>query len=170
MKVCSISTNSYYLDELYPETELTIITKEQAYFYLQPKEYDLLKIRYEIQKVFEQSYVGVSFHFNEKSNFSIIIQCQNGTNDSSKSQIICNSTTIFLNSTFLLYDKETNNGGALFISIKNIEKRNILMKFMIKELFDLSLLQKNALNFGFITKIQDINFFSHLFPKEKKEN
>jgi len=168
-KVCSITINNYYLND-YPEAELNNVPREETYFYLEPKEYDVLKINYKLASVIEESYLGVSFHFNEKSNFSIYIHYQSGNNSSSKRQIICNSTTIFLNSTFLLYDNKTKNGGSLLVSIDNLEKRNILMKFIIKQRGIISMIEKNALNSGLVTKYgMHLFFFTEVSQGEEGE-
>ena len=109
-KTCPLSINSYVLTNNLSEPELKIENKEKSYFYLDHNKYNLLKLSYKIKEVSKESYVGLFFQFNEKSNFSVDIYFENKNN--SKNENISYSTIIFLNSSFLLYNKNKTDGGS----------------------------------------------------------
>ena len=166
-KTCPISMNSYVLNS---EPEIKIENKEVNYFYLESNEYDLLKISYDIKEVSEESYVGLSFLFNNKCNFLIKIFYINEHSHSSKTKSIYNSSTIFLNSSFLLYDSNSNKGGNLSIHIANLDDKSLLLRFKIIEKDSISLLQKDAMNLGFITsKSTNQYFYTEVFQGEEGE-
>ena len=169
-KTCPLSINSYVLNTDLSETELKIENNEESYFYLVPEKYNLLKLSYEIKEISEESYVGLFFQYNEKSKFEINVIYENNQNSESKK--ISNSTIMYLNSSFLLYDKskEINNGGKLRINIINLDEKEILMKFKIIEKDSISLLQKDALNPGFVTsKTAYQYFYTQVFEGEEGE-
>ena len=169
-KTCPLSINSYVLNTDLSETELKIENNEESYFYLVPEKYNLLKLSYEIKEISEESYVGLFFQYNEKSKFEINYIYENIQNSESKN--ISNSTIMYLNSSFLLYDKskEINNGGKLSINIINLDEKEILMKFKIIEKDSISLLQKDALNPGFVTsKTTYQYFYTQVFEGEEGE-
>ena len=87
------------------------------------------------------------FQYNEKSKFEINYIYENENGQKNEAKNITNSTIIYLDSSFLLYnkDEEINNGGKLSINIRNVYKKEILMKFKIIEKDSISLLQKDAL-------------------------
>ena len=62
------------------------------------------------------------------------------------------------------------NPGSLSISIKNLDEKNLLMRFKIIELDNVSFLNKNALNYGFLTtnKIRQ-HFITQVFQGEEGE-
>lgn len=158
-KTCPLSINSYSISNKSSDPVLKLGNYEENYLYLETHEYNSLKISYDIKEVLENSYAGLLFQLNEKSNFLIDITYKNNKYSSSKSQKIYNSTTIFLNSLFLLYDKETKNGGNLSINVKNLDKKTILMKFKIIEKYCMSILDKDALNFGLLTETAVYQYF-----------
>ena len=167
-KTCPLSINSYVLTNNLSEPELKIENKEKSYFYLDHNKYNLLKLSYKIKEVSKESYVGLFFQFNEKSNFSVDIYFENKNN--SKNENISYSTIIFLNSSFLLYNKNKTDGGDLFINITNLDKKEVLMRFKIIEKDSISLLQKDALNFGFVTsKTTYQYFYTEVFKGEEGE-
>ena len=169
-KTCPLSINSYILKNNTSIPELKIENKETSYFYLKPSDYEILKILYIIKEVTEETYAGLFFQFNEKSNFLINITYKNNKNENTKIEKIYNSTTIFLNSSFLLNDNTTKNGGNLLIYIMNSDKRAILMQFKITEKDTISILQKDALNFGFLTtKTTYQYFYTEVFQGEEGE-
>ena len=167
-KKCPLSINSYVLNTNLSETELKIENNEESYFYLVPEKYNLLKLSYEIKEISEKSYVGLFFQYNEKCKFEINYIYEN----ENKSKNITNSTIIYLDSSFLLYnkDKEINNGGKLSINIRNVYIKEILMKFKIIEKDSISLLQKDALNPGLVTsKTKYQYFYTQVFQGEEGE-
>ena len=169
-KTCPLSMNSYVLNNEQNEPEVKITNQEVSYFYFQPQEYNLLKISYNIKEVTEESYAGLFFQFNEKSNFIINIIYRNEKDKNPRTQEIYNSTTLFLDSTFLLYDPETKIGGYLTINITNLDEKPVLMRFKIIEKDSISLLQKNALNYGFLTsKTSYQYFYTEVFQGEEGE-
>ena len=169
-KTCPLSMNSYVLNNEQNEPEVKITNQEVSYFYFQPQEYNLLKISYNIKEVTEESYAGLFFQFNEKSNFIINIIYRNEKDKNPRTQEIYNSTTLFLDSTFLLYDPETKIGGYLTINITNLDEKPVLMRFKIIEKDSISLLQKNALNYGFLTsKTPYQYFYTEVFQGEEGE-
>ena len=169
-KTCPLSINSYILKNNTSIPELKIENKETSYFYLKPSDYEILKILYIIKEITEETYAGLFFQFNEKSNFLINITYKNNKNENTKIEKIYNSTTIFLNSSFLLNDNTTKNGGNLLIYIMNSDKRAKLMQFKIIEKDTISILQKDALNFGFLTtKTTYQYFYTEVFQGEEGE-
>ena len=166
-KTCPISMNSYFLN---PEPEIKIENKEVNYFYFETEEYDLLKISYDIKEVSEESYAGLSFLFNNKCNFLIKIFYTNEQSQSYKTKTIYNSSTIFLDSSFLLYDPNDQKGGNLSIHIENLDSIPLLLRFKIMEKESVSLLKKDSLNFGFITsKTMYQYFYTEVFKGEEGE-
>ena len=169
-KTCSLSINSYVLNNNSTEAELKIENKEESYLYFAPEEYNLLKISYDIKEVFEDSYAGLFFQFNEKTDFEINITYKSEQTEKFREEKISNSTTILLDSSFLLYDSKTKRGGRISISINNTDRRAVLMRFKIIEKDSISLLQKNALNFGFLTsKTTYQYFYTEVLPGEEGE-
>ena len=166
-KSCPISMNSYILNS---EPEIKIQNKEVNYFYFETDEYDLLKISYDIKEVLKESYAGLSFLFNNKCNFLIKIFYINEKSNSTKIKRIYNSSSIFLDSAFLLYDPYEEKGGNLTIYIENLDKKSLLLRFKIIEKDSISLLQKDALNFGFVTSETVYQYFyTEVFQGEEGE-
>ena len=166
-KSCPISMNSYVLNS---EPEIKIQNKEVNYFYFETDEYDLLKISFDIKEVLKESYAGLSFLFNNKCNFLIKIFYINEKSNSTKIKRIYNSSSIFLDSAFLLYDPYEEKGGNLTIYIENLDKKSLLLRFKIIEKDSISLLQKDALNFGFVTSETVYQYFyTEVFQGEEGE-
>ena len=166
-KSCPISMNSYILNS---EPEIKIQNKEVNYFYFETDEYDLLKISYDIKEVLKESYAGLSFLFNNKCNFLIKIFYINEKSNSTKIKRIYNSSSVFLDSSFLLYDPYEEKGGNLTIYIENLDKKSLLLRFKIIEKDSISLLQKDALNFGFVTSETVYQYFyTEVFQGEEGE-
>ena len=176
-KFCPISINSFLINDQQPK--LKIESKENNIFYFDNSKFDLLNISYKIKEVSIDSFATLSFQFNQKAHFFINITYINDNgkiNDGTKNKTIENSTNIFLNSEFLLFDKESkdNNeiivGGTLNIQIINIDKNNINMHFRIIEKNTISLLEKDALTFGFLTsKTTYQYYYTQIFKGEEGE-
>ena len=165
-KTCPLSINSYVLNS---EPEIKITNKEVNYFYLEPENNNLLNLSYKINEVSEETYVGLSFLLNDKCNLSVELIYLNDRNQSSKIKNIYNTTTIFLNYSVLLYNETSKDGGNLFINIKNFGKA-LLLRFKIIEKDSISLLQKDALNFGFVTSNTTYQYFyTEVFKGEEGE-
>ena len=145
VKECPIAINSYYTEI----QELEIKNKEENVFYLN-EAIDSLNISYESKSISNNSFFALYFKFKE-GNFSIDISYNNSNNQSnSLSKIINESTYIYLNSEFLKYNNSDIN-TSLSISIKYQNDTPIYMYLKIIEEKTVCLLEKNALNFGFIT-------------------
>ena len=164
-KKCHLSINSFYVDQ----TEVKIGNKEDSFFYF--KDYDTLKISYEINKIDNESFAALYFRFNENSNFSVQITYNNEANQKELiSKNIYNSTYIFLN-TDILKNIDTNEQSIkLNIAIKKNDNKEINMFFKIIEKETISMLQKNALNYGFITTQTTYQYFYlEVFKEEEGE-
>ena len=152
-KSCPLSINSYLIN--IEEPKLKIENKEESWLYLNHSNYTLLNILYNIKEVSFDSFAALSFKFNKKSNFLITVNYTNNYKHYSLiSEEINDSRNIFLNSSFLLYDKnieQSNTGGSLSIIIENKADKAINMIFKIIEKDTISFLEKNALNYGFLT-------------------
>ena len=174
-KFCPISINSFLINDKNPQ--IRIENKEDNIFYLDNSKYDLLNISYKIKEVSIDSFATLSFQFNQKSHFFINITYINDKNKiNNKTKNIENSTNIFLNSEFLLYDKDAkdNNGiiegGTVIIEINHLDNKNINMHFRIIEKNTISLLEKDALTFGFLTsKTTYQYYYTQVFKGEEGE-
>ena len=176
-KFCPISINSFLINDQQPK--LKIKNKENNIFYFDNSKFDLLNISYKIKELSIDSFATLSFQFNQKSHFFINITYINDNgkiNNNTKNKTIENSTNIFLNSEFLLFDKESKDndetivGGTLNIQIINIDKNNINMHFRIIEKNTISLLEKDALTFGFLTsKTTYQYYYTQIFKGEEGE-
>ena len=147
-KKCLLYINNINLNE--PKIKLE--NKTDSLFFFQRSNLNLLNISYNIKEVSEKSFIALLFQFNENSNFSIeaFYVCDNGqTNNISKN--IQNSTFLFLNANFLLYNKSNGLGGNLELFIKTIDNKGINIHFKIIEKDIISIIEKNALNYGFLT-------------------
>ena len=142
------------VNELWDET-----TRSMVFTIKKDKEtYELPHILYDINEVSKDSFATLSFRINTKSHFSINVTYQNkNAQKKTLSKEIYQTTNIFLNSEFLLYNEdneqtiEPNTGGNLSIIIENKDNETINMIFKIIEKDTKSIIEKNALNFGFIT-------------------
>ena len=152
-KSCPLSINSYLIN--IEEPKLKIENKEESWLYLNHSNYTLLNILYNIKEVSFDSFAALSFKFNKKSNFLITVNYTNNYKHYSLiSEEINDSRNIFLNSSFLLFDEnieQSNTGGSLSIIIENKASKVINLNFKIIEKDTISFLEKNALNYGFLT-------------------
>ena len=157
-KNCPLSINSYLIKD--NQAKLKIENKEENIFYLLPSEYQSLTISYDINKITSDSFVSLYFQFNEKTNFLLNITYKNVNNEEKKiSKLIDSANNIFLDSEFLWCNGGINEGGNLTIHLLNIDKKSINMYFKIIEKFTISYLEKNALNFGFLTSKTTHQFY-----------
>ena len=164
-KKCHLSINSFYVDQ----TEVKIENKEDSFFYF--KDYDILKISYEINKIDNESFAALYFRFNENSNFSVRVTYNNEAKEKELiSKNIYNSTYIFLNSDILKNANINEQNINLNIVIKKNDNKEINMFFKIIEKETISMLQKNALNYGFITTQTTYQYFYlEVFKEEEGE-
>ena len=164
-KNCPMLINSFLLTN--NQAKIKIENNEENIFYLY---YSFLNISYEIDNIFEDSFVSLYFQFNEKSNFSINVYYQNEDNqNNSLIKYIYNSSYIFLNSEFLKYNYSKTK-GIIFIEMNNLDNKSMLMHFKIIEKETVTLLQKNYLNIGFSTsKTTYQYYFTEVFQGEEGE-
>jgi hypothetical protein len=163
---CHITINS--MNENKPEVKIE--NKEETFFYFESSDSNALNISYEIKEIFSDSFASLSFQFNEKCNFSINIYNNNeGNLINIKSKNIYNSTYIYLKSDIL--KKISNAKVKLNIIIKKMDdNKAINMFFKVVEKESISMLQKGALNYGFITtEINYQYFYFEVYDDEEGE-
>ena len=157
LKKCHLSINSINEEQL----EMKIENKDDTFIFFKSQEFKSLNISYKINEISNTSFAAFFFQFHEKSNFSINII---SVNRNIISRYIYNSTYLFLDSE-ILQKAVINNAPNLNLSII-IEKmdynKNITMRFKIIEKEMISMIKKNALNYGFITT----NTFYHYYYME----
>ena len=120
-------------------------------------------IKYEIENI-EESFLTFSFIFNEKTNFKINIL--NNTILNIEEKIITNSTNIYFDSTQI---KECVSNNVA-ISIEHLNDNPILLTFKAIYNNSISLLQKNYLNYGFITsKTFYQYYYMEIYEREEGE-
>ena len=150
VKECPLIINSYYIER---ETELEMNNKEENFLYLN-NSIHTLNISYHIKDISNNSFVSLYFKLKE-TPFLIDISYINSNNETnSLTKNINESTYIFLNRDFLRCNNDNDNenvNGNLSIIINNLDYSNTYMYLKIIEEETVSLLEKNALNFGFIT-------------------
>ena len=170
-KICPISINSYSIKDKMPK--LRIENKELNTFYLVPSKYESLNLLYEIKEVKDDSFVALSFLFHENSHLLIEINWHNKNNQQNNiTKYIDNSTYIFLNSEFLLFENSEINssGGNLSIRIINKDDKVLNMNFKIIEKDTVSILEKDALNYGFLTSRTTYQYYyTEIFQGEEGE-
>ena len=174
IKFCPLIINSYYIKKN-SEKELNVLNidnNEENIFYLNPSIYnESLNISYFIKNITINSFVSLNFNFKDAPFLINISYINNKKETNLLSRNINNSSYIFLNSDFLLYDINNNNiSGNLFIDIKNINNTEIYMYLKIIEENNVCLLEKNALNFGFITSNSTYQYYyTEIFTGEEGE-
>ena len=148
VKECPIIINSYYKE---PQNSLLLQNKEENVFYFND-DINSLTIYYEIKKKSNNSFASLYFKF-EDAPFFIEVSYKNDKNESNYiSKDIDESSYIYLNSEFLMCDRDNINvNGNLSIIIQKKDNKNNYMYLKIIEEESISLLEENALNFGFIT-------------------
>ena len=157
-KKCYLSINSINTND----PEIKIENKQDFIFFF--KDYNVLNISYEIKNNSTNNFAALLFQFNEKSNFSIDIT-NNNKNLISKN--IYNSTYIYLNSDIL---KNIMNDNINICIKKNDNDKPINIFFKIVENEMISILQKNSLNYGFMSiKTTYQYFYFEVFKGEEGE-
>ena len=147
-KSCPLSVNSYLINNNKPT--LKIENKENNIFHLKPSYYKELSILYNLKEVLKDSFINLVILYNEKANFSIdVTYIKYGAKNNSLSKYIFNSTNIYLNSDFLLYNEANvaDLDGILYITIKNIDEKEINMYFKVIEKDSISILEKKCFKF-----------------------
>ena len=156
-KTCPVSINSYYISDGIPK--LIINNNEESVFYLAASLYkDIFHVSYDIKKKSKNNFVALHFKFEENQYLINIAYSKNPSNPIIKN--ITESTFIYLDSNFLSNESTNNDdNGNLFIDIQNESKKNNLIYLKIIEDDTVSLLEENALNFGFITSYTTYQYF-----------
>ena len=132
------------------QRKVKIDNKEETFFYFESEDSEPLYLSYELKDISNYSFVALSFQLNEKCNFSINITYNNQKDLIYKN--IIDSSFIFLSSDILKNISKDNSNLNITINItKNDNNKAIKMNFKIIEKEIISMLQKNALNYGFIT-------------------
>ena len=154
-KRCHLSINSIKLDK----PEINLETKDDSIFYFDSQDLNTLNISYKLKNFTDDSFASLFFQFNEKSNFSINIINNNESNYPTViSKNIYNSTHIFLNSDNLKTFLPNEDLNLNIIITKNDNKKvNMLFKIIEKEM--ISMLGKDALNYGFMTTRSIYQYF-----------
>ena len=152
-KTCPLSINSININK----PQLKIENKIDSIFFFENSNFDFLNISYEIKEKIEDNFVALHFQYDEKCNFSINVNFNNKENIFSKN--IQNSGYIFLNSKILSNSSNDYLSGNLSINLKNIDNKNISLHFRIIEKEMVSILQKNALNYGFMTSKTNYQYY-----------
>ena len=172
-KNCYLSINSYYIKD--SQTELEIDNKEENIINLNNSIYHSFKISYEIKNISDDSLLSLNFRFEENSfkyNISYLIDNEQVY---SKIKPIDNSTNIYLNSEFLLKNDKSveaiGQNGSIYINVSNqIENKSSIIHFKIIEKNTVCLLEKNALNFGFLTTNTTYQYYyTEVFNGEEGE-
>ena len=163
-KRCHLSMNSIKLDK----PEIKIETKEDSIFYFDSQDLHSLNVSYKLNNISNDSFAALFFQFNEKSNFSINVINNNELNSSHViSKNIYNSTYIFINSDNLqtVIPKETIN---LNIIIEKNGNKPVNLRFKIIENEMISILQKDTLNYGFMTTQSNHQYYyMEVFKREE---
>ena len=170
-KNCYLSINSYFLNN--SEIKLQIENKEDNIIYYNHSKYNLFQISYEIKDIKNDSFILLNLRF-EDNPFSINISYfLHNTFIKTISNI--NSTNIYLNSDFLLKNDKSveaiGQNGSIYINISNqIENKSSIIHFKIIEKNTVCLLEKNALNFGFLTTNTTYQYYyTEVFNGEEGE-
>ena len=157
-KECPVIINSYYVSNN-TKQNLQIDNKEENFIFFDASIYDnTFHISYDVNKVSKNSFISLFFRYESEASFDIDITYTNRNNSNSTSKIIEKTSFIYLNSEFLLYDNDDK--GTLSINIKNIKfLKNLNLFFKIIEENNICLLEKDKLNFGFITSNSKCQYY-----------
>ncbi len=157
---CRIIINSIFSNSM----ELNVSKSEPTILFFNESLKKFI-IKYEIKNTEEDSFLTFSFIFNEKTNFTINILNNNNTLYVEK-KTITNSTNIYFDSTQIKEFERKN----LAISIEYLDVNPILLTFKVIDNNSISLLQKNYLNYGFITsKYLYQYYYMEIYEKEEGE-
>ena len=166
-KKCPLSINSINL----AQRQIKYKNQTDSIFFFQPSNLNSLNISYDIDEVSEESFIALLFQFNENSNF-LIEASYKRDNDKINiiSKNISNSTFLFLNSSFLFANNTDNLGGDLSVYIQSLDNKETNMRFKIIEKNMISVIEKNALNYGFLTsKTKNQYYYIEVFRGEEGE-
>ena len=166
-KRCHLSINSINKNQ----PEVKIENGQDSIFYFESEDSNSLNILYEIKEITMDSFAALFFQFNEKSDFSINVTTNNDTDKINLlHKNIYNSTYIYLNSDILEKALTNNSNISLNIIINKNDNKNISIYFKIVEKEMISMLQKDALNYGFITTETTYQYFYlEVFKEEEGE-
>ena len=166
-KSCPLSISSINENK----SELKIENKTDTFFFFGNSSINFLNISYEIKEISNDNFAALFFQFNEKSHFLINVFYKNETNQVNIiSKNIYESTYIFLNSETLNTASNSCLQCNLNININKLDYKDIKMNFKIIEKDMVSMIEKNALNYGFITsKNQHQYFYMEVFEEEEGE-
>ena len=154
-KTCPLTINSYYTNI---KQNLTIKNYEENVLLFDSSIYNssILHIYYNKINISTYSFVALNFRF-EKASFKINIS-NIKKNSTPIIKYINSSTFIYLNNDFLLNGTNDTN-RALSIDITNNNNESIYIYFKIVEDENLCLLDRNDLNFGFITSNSTYQYY-----------
>ena len=169
-KNCYLSINSYFLND--SQSELEIDNKEENAIYLKNSDCNIFQISYEIKEKSDDNFLYLNFKFEDNS-FNINISYFIGEiikNSTQKN--IDNSTSIYLSSDFLVDNDQSIEVIAekrkININISNYKTG--IIHFKIIEKNSICLLERNALNFGFLTtKTKNQYYYTEIFNEEEGE-
>ena len=169
MKSCPLSINSFLVNN--KNSKLELKNKEENIIYLNNSTNNILTLNYEIKEVFKDSFISLYFQFNEKSNISInVLYTNTNKQNNQKSKTLTETGNIFLDSEFLLYNDKNKTGGSLSINIINSDIRPITLHFKLIEKETISIIEKDALTFGFLTsKTENQYYYTEIFEGEEGE-
>ena len=165
LKKCPLTINSYYISEN-ALSNLTIENKEENFFYFNYSIYnENLHIIYNKTKITNYSFVALNLRF-EEANFTVQIHNLNNTKQK-ETKNITSSTCIYLNSTFLL-SSDNNDYSIISIDIIKNNNKEIPMYLKIIEEDNICLLDKNDLNFGFITSKSTYQYYYAIILEQEE--
>ena len=159
VKKCPVIINSYYVSNNTTQN-LQIDNKEENFIFFDTSIYNnTFHISYDVNKVSKNSFISLFFRYESEASFDIDITYTNRNNSNSTSKIIEKTSFIYLNSEFLLYNN-TDDNGTLSINITNIKTlKNLNLFLKIIEENNTCLLEKDKLNFGFITSNSKYQYY-----------
>ena len=172
-KHCPLIINSFYINDI--NHNLTIKNKEENVLFFdkninKENNNNIIHMYYEKINILKDSFVAIYFRF-EEANFTINVSYLNNNNESYPHYVktIQRSTFIYLNNSFLSRNNE-KEGGILSIDITYEKCDNIYLFFKLMEENNTSLLDRNDLNFGFITSKSKYQYFhAEILAQEEGE-
>ena len=169
-KSCRLSINFIQIEK---NSEIKFEKKKEpiidSFIYFNHSYLNSAIIIYELKNssIENDNFAAIFFQFNEKSKFSINVT--NLSNNNTFSKNIFNSTYVFLNSTFL-QNNLNNENITLSINVQYLDTKALNLRFKIVEKDSISIMQKNALNYGFITsKTYYQYYYMEVFKGEEGE-
>ena len=167
LKRCYLSINSF--NENQPKVKIE--NRDETMFFFESNNSNPINLIYELKEISNDNFIALFFQFNENCNFSINIKSNIDNQNPLISKIISNSTYLYLSSDIIKNISIDNSTIVLNIIIKKIDNdKAIKMSFKIIEKEIISMIHKNALNYGFITtKIKYQYFYLEIFKEEEGE-